>query len=434
MLLENCSIVVTQDKERRILRDSDILIEGGVIRKVGKNIKTDEKTCEKIDCSGKIVAPAFINMHTHLPMTLLRGYRDDMDFHTWLSEVWKIEAKMKDSDYYIGSKFACLEMIKSGTSTFLDMYFGNGSIVKASNEVGLRGYIGFAMMDFGDIQKRKISIIEAKKIIGICREKKGLCQPMISPHSIYACSKDLLIEAKELAEKNGILFTIHLSETRKEVYECHKKYGKRPVEFLDGLGIIDKNFVGFHCGWVTVGEISILGKRGASVVHCPISNMKLATGAAFPYREMKEAGIVIGLGTDGAASNNSLNMLNEMKTACLMQKWFRWNALELTAQAALDMATINGAKILGLNSGSIEIGKNADILMMDKGHYSMLPGTDIISNIVYSASREAISDLMVNGEFVMQDRKVLTMNEENVKKDFENSCSSLLKYGEKKHG
>ncbi|MGC9310680.1 MAG: amidohydrolase family protein [Candidatus Aenigmatarchaeota archaeon] len=192
----------------------------------------------------------------------------------------------------------------------------------------------------------------------------------------------------------------------------------RPVEYLDSLGLIDEKFIGFHSSWVTKGEIGILGNCGASVVHCPVSNMKLATGGAFPYREMKGAGVKIGLGTDGAASNNSLNMLGEMKTACLLQKWLRWNAAEMTAQVALDLATVNGAKILGLNSGSIEAGKNADLLMLDKSHFSMLPHRNLVSHIVYSCSRDAISDLIVEGERIMEGRAVTTLDEDKTKKEF----------------
>jgi len=435
MLLKNCAFIVTQDKNRKILRDFDILIEDGKIRKIAKNLDGGEKSCEKLDCRGKILLPSFVNAHTHLPMGLLRGYKDDLDLHSWLSEVWKAEAKMNDNEYYLGAKFACLEMIKSGTSAYLDMYFGNGHILKSTVESGIRGYSGLALMDFEDAEKRKKALNEARSLAKMAsKDKSGLFKPVLSPHSIYTCSKELLLEAKKLAKEYNYLYTIHLSETRKEVYDCHKKYGKRPVEFLDDLGIIDKHFVGFHSAWLTKGEISILGKRKASAIYCPVSNMKLATGGAFAYREMLESGVTIGLGTDGACSNNSLNMLSEMKTACLMQKWLRWNACEMLAQNALDMATINGAKILGLNSGSIEVGKNADIVFFDKKHYSMLPGTDIVSNIAYSASREAISELMVGGKFVMHDRKVLTLDEDKVKEEFEKDSNDLLKEGEKKHG
>lgn len=429
MLLKDCASIVTQDKERRILNGFDILIEEGKIK------KPEHKGCEKIDCQGKIALPSFINCHTHLPMVLLRGYKDDFDLHTWLSEVWKVEAKLRDAEYYAGTKFALIELIKSSTSAYLDMYFGAEAMAEATYQAGLRGYLGFAAMDFEDGEKMHNGLGDIKKSISsVQKQKSALVSPVVSPHACYTCSGKILQEAKKIADEKNLLFTIHLAETRKEVYDCYKKHGKRPVEFLDKLGVIDENFVGFHSSWLTKGEIAILGKRKASVVHCPSSNMKLATGGAFPYKELKEAGITIGLGTDGACSNNSLNILGEMKTAALMQKWFRWNAQEMTAQEALDMATINDAKILRLNSGSIEVGKNADIVLMDKDHYSLLPSQNIVSNIVYSASREAITDLIVNGKIIMENRKILTIDEEKVRDEFERVSDRLLKEGENKNG
>lgn len=433
MLLKGCGVMITQNKERAIFRDYDILIEGGKIKKIAKNLEEHKKSHEVIDCRNKIVCPSFINMHTHLPMNLMRGFRDDLELRTWLNDIWKVEAKIKEEEYYSGAKFACLEMIKSGTGTFLDMYFGLESIAKAAQEAKLRGYIGRALMDFGDGERQRMVLREAEEDIKMARSRKNpLIVPVISPHSVYTCSKELLEESKNIARKNNLLYTIHLSETRTEVYECFDDYKLRPVEFLDKIGVIDEDFVGFHCGWVTKGEILILGKRKASVVHCPNSNMKLATGGAFPYREFVESKVKIGLGTDSACSNNSLDILSEMKLACLMQKWLRWNACEMVAQDALDMSTINGAQILGLNSGIIEAGKNADIVFFDRKHYSMIPQTSIVSNIVYSASREAITDLMVNGEFVMRDKKVLVMNEEKVKWDFEKASQKLV--GGKQNG
>ncbi|MBN2095442.1 MAG: amidohydrolase [Candidatus Aenigmarchaeota archaeon] len=429
MLLKNCSAVLTQDERRTVLKGADILIRDSRIEKVSKNIDSSESECEKIDCRGKIVMPSFVNAHTHLPMVLLRGYRDDLTLNEWLSEVWKAEAKMKEEDYYAGAKFGLLEMIRSGTSAYLDMYFGSEQILKASEKAGLRGYLGHPLMDFGDSEKKEGTLKEAKKSVKKILESNGLCRPVISPHSVYTCSKELLLEAKKFAESKNLLYTTHLSETRKEVYDCHRKYGKRPAEFLEELGVIDNTFVGFHSAWLTKGEISMLAGKKASVVSCPASNMKLATGGAFPYREFREAGVTVGIGTDGACSNNSLNMLGEMKAMCLMQKWLRWNASEMAAQSALDMATLGGAKILGLNSGSIGAGKNADLLLLDKSHYSLLPGTDLVSNIVYSASREAISGLIVNGQFLMQEKQILTLDEEAIKEGFMKSSERLLQGG-----
>ncbi len=427
ILLKNCSFIITQNKSRDILRNYDILIENGKIEEIKKDIKISSIDYEVVDCKNKIVLPSFINAHTHSSMTLLRGYKDDLELHSWLNEVWKVEAKLRDKHFYIGTKFACLEMIKSGISCFLDMYFGMENVYQATEEAKIRGFLGYGMIDLDNPEKRENELKETKKFINFCLNKNNpLIKPVVSPHAIYTCSTDLLLQAKELARERNLLYTIHLSETRKEVYDCYKKYKKRPVEYLSELNLLDENFVGFHSVWLTKGEISILGKYKAKVVHCPTSNMKLATGGSFPFREMKEHNILIGLGTDGACSNNSLNMLNEMKMACLLQKWFRWNASEISAQEALDMATINGAKILGINSGSIEEGKDADLVLLDKTHFSLLPSQNLISNIVFSCSREAISDLIVNGEFVMKNRKILSLDEEKTKEEFMKTVDELL--------
>lgn len=427
ILLKNCGFVVTQNKARDILRDCDILIENGRIKEIKKEISGLAEDFEILDCRNKIVLPAFFNLHTHSPMTLLRGYKDDLELQPWLNEIWKVEAKLKDKHFYLGAKFACLEMIKSGISCFLDMYFGMENIFRAVEEAGIRGFLGEAMMDFKEEGKTEEEIKKAERFINFCTKAKNpLIKPVVSPHAIYTCSPSLLLQAKEIAKEKGLLYTIHLSETRKEVFDCYKEHKKKPVQYLKDLNLLDEKFVAFHCVWLTLEEISILAKSNAKVVHCPISNMKLATGGVFPFREMREHNILIGLGTDGACSNNSLNILEEMKVACLLQKWFRWNASEISAQEALDLVTINGAKILGINSGSIEEGKNADLVLLDKNHFSLLPSKNLISNLVFSCSREAITDLMVGGRFVMRDRKVLSMDEEKAREEFKKALEELI--------
>ena len=427
VLLKNCGFIITQNRDRAILRNFDILIEEGRIKEIKKEISVSTKDCEILDCRNKIVLPAFLNLHTHSPMTLLRGYKDDLELHPWLQEIWKVEAKLKDKHFYIGAKFACLEMIKSGISCFLDMYFGMGSIFRAVVEAGIRGFLGEALMDFKEEGRTEEEIKKAEKFADFCiKAGNPLIKPVIAPHSIYTCSPSLLLRAKEIAREKGLLFTIHLSETRKEVFDCYKEHKKKPVNYLKDLNLLDEKFIAFHCVWLTREEISILAKSNAKAVHCPISNMKLATGGVFPFREMKESNILIGLGTDGACSNNSLNILEEMKVACLLQKWFRWNASEISSQEALDLVTINGAKILGINSGSIEEGKDADLVFLNKEHLSLLPSQNLISNLVFSCSREAISDLMVRGRFVMRDRKVLSMDEEKTKEEFKKALEELI--------
>jgi 5-methylthioadenosine/S-adenosylhomocysteine deaminase len=425
MILKNCAFLITQDQQRQVLEGYDLRISGGKISKIAKNIDSSGEA--QIDCKKKIVLPSFINLHTHLAMGLLRGHEDDLELEPWLSSIWKAEEKMSQKEYYAGSKFACLEMIRSGTSAFLDMYFEEKNTLKAAKEAKLRGYFGEGLIDYCGSKKAGPIISKLTELTKYCQSQKSpLLNPIVTPHSCYTCSEELIVESKKFAAKNKLLYGMHLSETRKEVYGCYAKHKKRPAEYLESLGVLDSNFIGFHSSWLTKGEIETLAKYKSSAAHCPTSNMKLATGGAFPYREMKEAGVKIGLGTDGAASNNSLNILGEMKAACLMQKWLRWNASEMSAQQALDLATIGGASILKLNSGSLESGKNADILMLDKNHFSMLPPKNLVSHIVYSCSREAITDLIVNGEFLMNEGKVMSLKEEEVKQEFLEAFERLI--------
>jgi len=422
MLLKNCKVVITQNKDRQILKNVDILITGNKIEKIGKEINTNVD--EIIDCSNKLVMPGLINMHTHSPMILLRGYRDDQELYDWLSDVWAIERKLKPRDIYVGALMACLEMIKTGTICFVDMYFHMNEVARAVEEIGLKAFLGYGMIDMWDEEKREFEIKETLRFIKSIKDKENI-KPVVAPHGVYTCSKELLLEAKRISEEFNIPLTIHLSETRKEVYDTWKRYGKRPVEFLEEIGFLGKNVIAFHCSWVTKQEIKILAKSNVTVVSCPTSNMKLATGGAFPYREFKEAGANICLGTDGACSNNSLDMFQEMKFFALMQKWFRWNGKEVTAQECLDLTTVNPAKALNLNSGSVEEGKVADIITLNLDHFSLLPTKNVISNLVYSATGNCVSDVIINGKIIIRDGELLTVNEEKIKEKFEKAVKKL---------
>ncbi len=428
IVLKNCAYVLTQNEKRDVLKNCNIVIEDGKIVSISKSInKRNHKEHEIIDCSNKIVMPSFINAHTHSPMSLLRGYKDDEKLDEWLQAVWSIEEKMSKRDVRVGALFSCMEMVKSGITCFVDMYFHMDEVRKVVESVGMRAYLGYGMIDNDSDEKRKKELKEAERFIkSIEKNENEKIKAVVAPHSMYTCSEELLIKSKELAKKYGLFLTMHLAETRREVWYSIQKYALKPVEYLDKIGFLHKKTLLFHASWLTKGEIRIIGQRGSSVVHCPTSNMKLATGGAFPYREMIDYKVNIALGTDGACSNNSLNMFQEMKNAALIQKWFRWNAREMGAQQALDMATLIPAKILGLNSGSIEVGKEADVIVLDGKHYSLMPLTSIVSNIVYSAMPESVSHVMVQGEFIMRDRKLVNMDEEKIKEEFEKSTEGLM--------
>jgi 5-methylthioadenosine/S-adenosylhomocysteine deaminase len=430
LLLKNCKLVITQNPERKILKGYDILVENGKIKEVRKSISAKDYEIEIVDCSKKIALPGLINCHTHSPMILLRGYKDDQLLEDWLKDIWQVEAKLKPKHVEIATLFACIEMIKSGTTCFVDMYFHMNSMLQAVKQAGIRAFLGYGMIDMYDWkvneEKREKEITETLRWIKkVSEENNSLIRATIAPHAIYTCSQELLEKSNEIAKQYKLFKTIHLAETRKEVHDCWKNYGKRPVEWLDAIGFLDNQTIAFHASWLTKSEINTLAKKGVKVVHCPSSNLKLATGGSFPFREFLEAKATICLGTDGAASNNSLNMFSEMKFAALLQKWFRWNAKEMLAQQALDLATINSANALELNTGSIEVGKEADLILLDAKHYSLQPSTNVVSNLVYSASSEAVSDVIIAGKIVMRDRKIVTIDEEKVQEKFEKTIESL---------
>ncbi len=422
VLLRNCRFVVTHAK-KRVLENVDILIENGKISQIGKSIKGEAE--EKIDCSQKIIMPALFNAHTHASMVLFRGYRDDQELQTWLQDIWKVEAKLKPKHIYAGALYACMEMAKSGTWCFVDMYFEEEEVANAVKKVGLTALLGCAIID----AIKGWDLERSKKFIKNVKGSENII-PVLAPHSIYTCSEETLKEVNEFSKEHSLFKTIHLSETRKEVFDCVKKYGKRPVEYLHDLFFLDEKTVIFHGSWVTKNEIKLLGENKVSAVHCPVSNMKLATGGAFPMREYREQGVRIMLGTDGACSNNSLDMFREMKVAALLQKWFRWKGSEVKAEEVLEYTTNSPCACFGLNSGSVEIGKDANLALLDVRHYSLRPLRNVISNIVYSATGNCVSDLLVRGKWIVKDGKLVNLEEEKIIEKMEEAVEDLL--GEEK--
>ena len=414
MLVKNCSWLLTQNAHRDILRDRSILIDDGRVVEVGTDLKTAEVV---IDGAGKIVLPGLINTHTHLSMVLLRGYADDMRLQDWLQKrVWPVEARLTPEACYQGALLGCAEMIMSGTTTFMDMYFNMEDVARAVTESGLRATLSYGLFDLFDSAKAKAEQAKSRKFFEYLRALgNSRIQFALGPHAPYTCSAETLLWAKEFAEKNGVIDHIHVAETRKEQAEFQKNQGLRVVEYLDKIGALSKRMVAAHCVWLTKSEVTILAKAGVSVAHCPVSNMKLASGGVAPLPEMFEAGIVVGLGTDGAASNNSLDMFETMKICALLQKAHRWDATVLDAQKTLDLATIEGARALGLQAdiGSIEVGKKADIIMLDMQSPNLNPirgKENVVSDLVYSASPANVATTIVDGQLLMSNRQLLTVN------------------------
>ena len=405
----------------------DVYIEGERFRAIGPDL--DVPAREVMDGADMAIFPSFINAHTHAAMTLLRGYADDLELFTWLNDhIWPFESGLTHDDIYIGSKLACLEMIKTGTTFFCDMYWHMPATLRAVSEMGIRAALSSVFIDFNDQGKAKAFRARTRKFF---RENKDhdLVIFTLGPHSIYTVSKDSLIWLRDFAAENNLLINIHLAETRKEVGDCVKTHGMKPVEYLESLGFLGPNIVASHVIWVTEKEMDILALRNVKIAHNPVSNMKLGSGV-FAFGEINRRGICIGLGTDGCSSNNNLDMLEEMKIAALLGKSVSFDytdvpadvaqgdlksylgrvyldPTEFTAAQALECATINGARIFGLDMGKIAVGMLADCILVDLNHHSLLPRHNLVSNLIYSATSESIDTTICNGRILMQGRKVL---------------------------
>jgi len=415
ILIKDCAWLVTQNPNRDVLRDQSVMIKDEKIAEIGKGLKNQADVV--IDGTGEIVLPGLINTHTHLSMTLLRGYADDMRLQDWLQKkIWPAEAGLTPEACYQGALLGCAEMIMSGTTTFMDMYFNMEEVARAVNEAGLRAFLSYGIIDLFDAAKAKAEQEKTRRLFEHLRSLgSSRIRFALGPHAAYTCSPETLLWVKEFAEKNDAINHIHVAETRKEQADFQKQHGVRVVEYLDKIGALSNRMLAAHCVWVTKSEVATLGKAGVSVAHCPVSNMKLASGGAAPLPEMFEAGIAVGLGTDGAASNNTLDMFETMKVCALLHKAQRWDATVLNAQKTLDLATIEGARALGVQKeiGSIEVGKNADLIMLDTRLPNLNPihGKEtVVSDLVYSASPANVDTTIVDGRVLMVNRQLKTIN------------------------
>ncbi len=425
ILIKNAEIL-TQNQKKEII-NGNILIEDEKIVQISKN-PINTETDFKINCDNKIVLPGLVNTHTHIPMTLLRGYSDDMVLDKWLNEsIWPIESKLNKKSIEIGTKLGILEMISSGTTTFLDMYFFEDIIGKVSNEIGIRGFLGFALIDGGTPEYNSYElIVNCEKFVKRWIDN-DLIKPVIAPHSIYTCGIDILKKSLDIANKYNTLMHIHCSETRDEVYNVEKKYGIRPIKFLEKYGLIYNKMILAHCGWITKNEILDIKKFGAKISHCPISNMKIGTGGFTPIPELMNLGVIVSLGTDGAASNNSLDMFDTMKFCALIHKQHRWDPEILNSQEVFDFATIQGAKALNMDEyiGSIEVGKKGDIIIIDLKKPHLTPKHNYISNIVYAAKGSDVDSTIINGKPIMIEKNFIKLDVEKILDEAELCAKNL---------
>ncbi len=418
--------VITQNNNRDNF-ETDILIEKNKIVKVGKELS--KKGVENVfSAKGKIIFPGLVNAHTHVAMGLLRSYGEGLPLHRWLTEkIWPAEEKMTKEDLYWGAQLGILEMIRSGTTCFGEMYIsGIKRIADAVKDTGIRAVIGKGAYDGSEERSAEKEIKEQERTIHEIRGINSRVQASVAAHAPYSCSEELLVGAKELANKENLLFHMHVSETRKEVFELLEKVGMRPVEYLEKLGLVDNNSLFAHMGWITKREIEISAKNKLNVAHCPVSNLKLATGGISPVAELDESGANITYGTDGSASNNSLNLLETMKTALLFQSHKYWDPERYPQSKAWDSATINGAKALGINAGSICEGKLADLVFIDAKAANILPLHNDLRSIIYSINPSNITEVMIDGKFVMQDRQIVGIDEEKVLKKASDTAHELI--------
>lgn len=417
MIITNAT-VLTMNKEDSVNKDSAVAVKDDLIVDIGgsRKIKARYGEEEEIDARGGIVMPGLVNTHTHAAMVYFRGLADDLPLHSWLEDyIWPAERKFVTEKFVTQALYtACAEMIKSGTTLFNDMYFFEMKAAEVLSKIGMRGVLGEVLFDFpGPNAKTPQEGLEYTENFIKEWGNHHLIHPAVAPHAPYTCSSDLLKKSRDLADKYGIILHIHVAETRQEA-EMIGKEGKSAVAYLDELDCLASNVVACHCVWVSKKDRDILYEKEVKISHCPVSNMKLASGVA-PIPDMLDRKITVGLGTDGASSNNSLNMFRTMDLTAKLHKLYLKDPTVLPAKKVLRMATIEGAESLGLEDeiGSLEIGKKADIIIIDTKKPHITPLYDPMS-FIYSAKRSDVNTVMVGGKILMQERELTTIDEEEV--------------------
>ena len=402
----------------------NIFIEGDKISKISSE-EIDAKNFEIIDGKNKFATPGFVNAHTHASMTLLRSYSDDKALMDWLNkDIWPIEAKMKKSDIKVGAELAAVEMIKSGTTSFADMYGPDMEVVAQVVETsGLRGILCRGIIGLFDGDEKLATNVDLYK--NWHGKADGRVTVMFGPHAIYTCPPDFLKKIYNEAAKLGAEIHIHMNETQDEINDCIKNYGKRPFEVVAETGLFELGTLAAHCVWLSDEEIEIIKSKKIRVAHNPGSNMKLASGIS-PVPKLLQKNICVGLGTDGTSSNNNLDMLEEIRLAALLHKVNELNPLTIPAAEALKMGTEYGAKAVGLkNVGKLEENYKADIILFDMSGVDWQPCYNPVSLLVYSANSSSVDTVIVDGKILMQNRELKTLDEEKIIFEFKKSANRL---------
>ena len=417
-LLISGGIVVTMDQQDRIIPNGAVAIRGSRLHLIGSKeaVENAVHPARSIDATGTVILPGLVNAHTHAAMTLFRGLADDIPLKPWLDKIWPLELKYATAENVVlGSNLAFAEMMSSGTTTAADMYWHFYESAEAAKQAGFRLFTGTVALDAMDGVSAE-SLGEHMRAFIERYKADPLVTPCVQVHGTYTVSEQTLLIAKAVAQECGVVFATHASETRQEVDEMVAQEGKTPIEYLNALGMLTPKTLLAHGVHLKDDEIRMLAQKGTSIVHCPTSNLKLGSGIA-RVADLLDAGVNVAIGTDGVASNNDLNMWEEMRLAALLQKGVSFDPTVLPANQVLRMATMGGAKALNLQDeiGSLVPGKKADLIQVDLDSLNMTPMYDVVSHLVYAANSNDVRMTMINGKIVYQDQKLLTINEREVK-------------------
>ena len=415
--------VVTMDQARRVIDDGGIAVSQGRIVAIGPraDIESRYTSRQQVIASGKVITPGLINGHTHVPMVLFRGLADDLDLQEWLTKyIFPAEAKNVTEEFVrVGTRLGLAEMIRGGTTTYCDMYYFEDAIADETAKAGVRGVLGETIIDFpvADNKTNAEGMVYVEKFVARWKGHE-LIIPAIAPHAPYTVSEEHLKAARAFSDRTGAPIVTHISETKREVDDSVKAKGASPVAYLERIGFLNDRVIAAHMVWPQGTDIAILKRRGVGVVHNPQSNMKLASGVA-PVPRMLAEKLFVGLGTDGAASNNDLNMWEEMDTVAKLHKVFTGDPKVISAQEAFELATIRGAQALHLEKeiGSLETGKRADLLVIDRDTLNQIPLYNVYSDLVYATKAADVESVIINGRVVMRNRRLLTLNEAAIKSD-----------------
>lgn len=425
--------IVTMDQTRRVIEDGGIAVSNGRIVAIGPRAEIESRytSRQKVVATGKVITPGLINGHTHVPMVLFRGLADDLDLQEWLTKyIFPAEAKNVTEEFVrVGARLGLAEMIRGGTTTYCDMYYFEDAIADETAKAGVRGVLGETIIDFpvADNKTNAEGMAYVEKFVARWKGHE-LIVPAIAPHAPYTVSEEHLKAARAFSDRTGAPIVTHISETKREVDDSVKAKGASPVAYLERIGFLNNRVIAAHMVWPQGTDIAILQRRGVGVIHNPQSNMKLASGVA-PVPRMLTEKLFVGLGTDGAASNNDMNMWEEMDTVAKLHKVFTGDPRVISAQEAFELATIRGAQALHLEKeiGSLETGKRADLLVIDRDTLNQIPLYNVYSDLVYATKAADVETVIINGRVVMRNRRLLTLNETAVKADARTFRDKIIK-------